>query len=126
MGWLAVIGGGLVALGVFLPWVQVPGYGSESGWAAGEWWFLILAGFAVTRGLSMAMPDRFNIQMGTPIIGGALILIFGFSKMNSVHQQLSAAGVSGGVGIGLYLVLVGGAVVTISGLLPILAARQHR
>ncbi len=126
MGWVAVIGGGMVALGVFLPWVQAPGYVAKSGWAAGEWWFLILAGFAIARGLSMAMPDRFNRQMGTPVIGGVLILVFGFSKVNSVHQQLSAAGVSGGVGTGLYLVVVGGAVVTLAGLLPILAARQHR
>ncbi|MEP7060079.1 MAG: hypothetical protein ABI828_05050 [Actinomycetota bacterium] len=123
IGWLAVIGGGGVALGVFLPWAQAPGYQPVTGWALGEWWFLLLAGFAVARGLSMAIPERFNLQMGTPVIGGAIILFFGLSRLNSLKQQL---GSNGSPRIGIYVVLLGGGLVTLAGLLQLLGDRRPR
>jgi hypothetical protein len=125
-GWLILVGGILVVVGVFLPWITVSGPGgsfSESGKDASEWGLLILGGFAIARGLSMARPDRFRFTLGTPLIGGAILVVLVVLRWGDLQDLLTTArsyqGVTASLGIGIWSVIAGTACVVLGGLMAL-------
>jgi hypothetical protein len=125
-GWLVLVGGILVVVGVFLPWVTLTGPGgsySASGKDASEWGLLILGGFAIVRGLSMARPDRFRFTLGTPLIGGVILIVLVAMRWGDLQDVLATAraypGVTASLGIGIWMVIAGTACVVLGGLMTL-------
>jgi hypothetical protein len=122
--WLVLAGGILVVVGVFLPWITVSGpngSSSASGWDSSEWGFLILGGFAIARGLSMTRPDLFRFTLGTPLIGGVILVVLIVLRWGDLQDTLTALraypGVTASLGIGIWSVIAGTACVLLGGLL---------
>jgi hypothetical protein len=125
-GWFVLVGGILVVVGVFLPWITVSGLngsGSTNGFDNGEWGFLILGGFAIARGLSMTRPDRFRFTLGTPLIGGAILAVLVVIRWGDIQDALTAVrgypGVTASIGIGVWSVIAGTACVVLGGLMSL-------
>ena len=124
-GLLVVAGGVLVVAGVFLPWLQVSSSltgvsVTQNGLSIGTYGTLILGGFALMRGISMIRPNR--MQLGTPIIGGALILLLMLLRWSTLQDALTAARAIGpqiqaSIGIGVWAVIAGACLVVAGGLL---------
>ena len=121
-GWLVLIGGVLVLVGVFLPWITASGPRgtfSASGKDASEWGILILGGFATVRGLSMARPDIFRFRLGTPLIGGVILAVLVAMRWSDIQKALddlrSVPGVTASLGIGFWGVIAGTALVLAGG-----------
>ena len=126
-GWLILVGGILVVVGVFLPWITASGpngSGSTNGLDNGEWGFLILGGFAIARGLSITRPDVFRFRFGTPLIGGAILVVLVVARWGELQDALTAVralpGVTASLGIGIWSVIAGTAGVVLGGLLMLL------
>ncbi len=128
---IVVIGAALVILGVFLPWVSATAPGrtfTENGFQIGNYGTLILGGFALARGFSMLRPGTFRMQLGTPAIGGLLILGFlalRWGALQDLVTQAEAIGpsVQAAIGIGVWSVVAGGLLVVAGG---VLASRSRR
>jgi hypothetical protein len=122
-GTLVTIGGVLVVIGVFLPWVTASGPGvsaSLNGIKIGTFGTLILGAFAIARGLSMIRPSSFGFSLGTPLIGGILIAILMALRWGHLQDEVKAAeavGLSASMGIGVWSVVAGTALILIGGLL---------
>jgi len=122
-GWLVFLGGVLVVVGVFLPWIQASAGGqsvSVNGITVGTYGTLILGGFALARGASMLWPQIVKIQLGTPLIGGVLILVLLGMRWGSIQQTLTdvraqTPGVNASIGIGVYAVIAGAVLVLAGG-----------
>ena len=130
-GWLVLTGGILVIVGVFLPWITATGPGgtfSRSGKDASEWGFLILGGFATVRGFSMARPQTFRFQLGTPLIGGVILAVLVAIRWNDLNKALedfrSLPGVTASVGIGFWAVIAGTVLVLLGGVLAMQRRRM--
>ena len=123
-GALVLGGGALVVIGVFLPWLQATGpfaTATASGLKIGTWGTLILGGFAIARGASLLRPDTFKFSMGTPIVGGALILLLMAIRWSSLQDELrilrSLPGVTASIGIGVWAVIAGAILIVVGGVL---------
>jgi len=120
-GWLVLGGGILVLVGVFLPWFTVTIAGTErSTNGTSEWGVILLAAFAVARGLTLVRPDRFRFSLGTPLIGGGILVVLLALRWSDIREALdtaSRAGVPASVGIGFWAAAVGTACVVIGGVL---------
>lgn len=137
-GWLVLAGGALVVLGVFLPWIQAStavGSVSANGIKIGTFGTLLLGGFAVARGLSMVRPDMFRVRLGTPVLGGVLILVLMALRWGYLRDQIRLArvavpGIQVSLGLGVWAVIAGALVVIVGGVLgprrPRLQARLRR
>jgi len=120
-----VLGGGvLVVIGVFLPWITATGpaaTATESGLKIGTWGTLILGAFAIARGASLLRPETFKFSLGTPIVGGALILVLMAIRWSSLQDALtylrSFPGVTASIGIGVWVVIAGASLVVVGGVL---------
>jgi len=126
-GWFVLAGGILVVVGVFLPWITVSGPGgsnSASGLDSSEWGFMILGGFAIARGLSITRPDMFRFRFGTPLIGGAILVVLVVLRWGDLQDALTALraypGVTASLGIGIWSVIAGTACVVLGGLMMLL------
>jgi hypothetical protein len=122
-GVLMVAGGIAVILGAFLPSLSVTGDGGTTtfgGIASVGFGLLILAGFAIAKGIQGIDPSRIRMRLATPILTGLLMLIplwFHWSDVHSAADLVNAAGGSASIGIGFWIdalgvlaVLVGGAI----------------
>ena len=124
-GWLVLAGGALVVAGVFLPWIQAStavGSVSANGIRIGTFGTLLLGGFAVARGFSMVRPDMFRMRLGTPVIGGVLILVLMALRWGYLQGQIRIAratvpGIQVSLGLGVWAVIVGGLLVIVGGLI---------
>jgi hypothetical protein len=123
-GGLVLAGGILVVIGVFLPWITATEplrSASVSGLKIGTYGTLLLGGFAIARGASLLRPGMFNFTMGTPIIGGVLILVLLAIRWSSLQDDLRALrsfpGVTASVGIGVWAVVLGAILVIVGGVL---------
>jgi hypothetical protein len=119
-----MVGGILVVVGVFLPWITASGPGgsaSPSGLDSNEWGFLILGGLAIARGLSIARPDRFRFTLGTPLIGGVILIVLIATRWGDLQDALeiyrAQPGVTASLGIGVWSVIAGTACVVLGGLM---------
>jgi hypothetical protein len=129
-GFLVLAGGALVVAGVFLPWLQASSSLTgvritENGLSIGTFGTLILGGFAVVRGIAMIRPNQ--PRLGSPIVGGALILILMLLRWSSLQDALTAARaldprIQASIGIGVWAV-IGGACLVIAG--SIVAPRRQ-
>jgi hypothetical protein len=123
-GVLVLGGGALVVIGVFLPWITAAGpaaTATESGLKIGTWGTLILGAFAIARGASLLRPETFKFSLGTPIVGGALILVLMAIRWSSLQDALtylrSFPGVTASIGIGVWVVVAGAVLVIVGGVL---------
>ena len=123
-GFLVLVGGALVILGVFLPWLQASStltgvHVTQNGLSIGTYGTLILGGFAVMRGFAMIQPRQ--VRLGTPVIGGALILLLMALRWTTLQDALTAARavpeIQASIGIGVWAVIAGACLVIAGGLL---------
>lgn len=132
---LVMLGGAMVVIGVFLPWVTASAGAnsvSESGLKIGTYGTLILGGFAIVRGaarlFSSSVPP---ILRSSPMITGALIAGLLALRWNDLQDALNAARslsptVSASLGIGVWLDAAGAAAIIIGGYLLYQAQRVGR
>jgi hypothetical protein len=122
-GWLVLAGGILVLVGVFLPWFTVTIDGAQrSTTGTSEWGVMLLAAFAIARGLTLVRPDRFRFGLGTPLIGGVILVVLLAIRWSDIREALDTAsrlGFPASVGVGFYAAAVGTACVLIGGLLSL-------
>ena len=118
-------------LGTFLPDVSVSGPSggvSVSAWQSGAWGSLVLGGFAVARGLSLLRPAQFGFRLGTPLIGAAILAFLLYERWKDVQEAISDvqlhSAATATVGIGLWLSILGLALVIAGGLLDLGARRR--
>jgi hypothetical protein len=124
-GAAVTIGGLLVVIGVFLPWVTATGPGfsaSENGLDIGTYGTLILGGFAVARGLSMLRPATFSFNLGTPLLGGVLIAVLMALRWGHIQTEVRDAEavsplIHASIGIGVWSVVAGTALILVGGVL---------
>jgi hypothetical protein len=122
-GWLVLIGGVLVIVGVILPWLTLTVAASTVSVKGSElagWGFYILGGFAIVRGLSLARPDRFAFRLGTPLIGGVILALLVASNWSRLQDDLNlerARGFEASIGVGFWVVVAGTACVLLGGVL---------
>ena len=121
-GTIVVVGALLVIGSQFLPWFTASGSGltiSRSGVELHNWGLLLLGVFALARGASMARPDRFRFSMGTPLIGGAVLIFLLVSRYNDIQAAVTQAppGVEAAIGLGFWIATIGTALVILGGLL---------
>jgi hypothetical protein len=126
VGGLLMLGGGLaVVLGaIALPWFSASGPGGSetvSGISGAGFGTLILAGFAVAKGLQTVAPDRVPFRLGTPILTGLLLLVLLGFRWSDISNGLDRAnaipGVTASVGTGFWLAVAGAIAVLCGGLL---------
>jgi hypothetical protein len=122
-GWLVLLGGVLVIVGVLLPWLtlssQTDTFSAKGSDLAG-WGFYILGGFAIVRGLAMTRPDRFSFRFGTPLVGGvilALLITSNWSRLQDDLDLARARGIDASIGIGFWVVVAGTLCVLVGGVL---------
>ncbi len=126
-GIYTLIGGILVLVSVFLPWLQLSGpagSASVSEFRGGAFGLLILGGFAVARGLSMARIGGMQFRMGSPLIGGIIIVVLLVIRWNDLQDAIEQArvlapAVETSVGIGFWGAALGAAFVLIGGVLSL-------
>jgi hypothetical protein len=124
-GLLTLAGGALVVISVFLPWFQLEGpLGSESvsEFRGGAFGLLILGGFAIARGLSMARIGGMGFRLGSPLIGGILMIVLLVIRWNDIHDAIEQANalsptLTASVGIGFWGAALGAGLVLAGGLL---------
>jgi hypothetical protein len=130
-GLLTLAGGIVVVISVFLPWVRVEGpFGgiTISEFGGGGVGLLILGGFAIARGLSMARIGGIGFRLGSPLIGGALMVVLLVVRWNDigdatdqVHEAYPLLDVS--IGIGFWGAALGAALVLAAGVLALQVRR---
>jgi hypothetical protein len=132
--WVLIAAGALVAIGSLLPWEQATtgfvsitrnGFqlGADLSFSADGLVVMVLgvivALIGITRLTSRSFPQWLN---GSPIVLGAVILVFGIvdghslaNTVNGLRSSYSAGAYS--VGYGVWLVIAGGAIIALAGLL---------
>jgi hypothetical protein len=132
--WVLIVAGALVAIGSLLPWEQAStGFASitRNGFQLGaDLSFstdglvvmalgVIAALIGITRLTSRSFPRWLN---GSPFVLGAVILVFGIvderslaNTVNGLRSSYPSGAYS--VGYGIWLVIAGGAIITLAGLL---------
>lgn len=122
---LLTLGGVLVVIGVFLPWVTATGPGgsaSVNGITVGTYGTLLLGGFAVARGLQTLRPDTFHFNLGTPLLGGILLAGLMALRWNDLQNAVNDARavsplIHASIGIGVWSVIAGTVLILLGGLL---------
>jgi hypothetical protein len=130
-GLLTLAGGALVVISIFLPWFQLEGpLGSDSvnGFRGGTFGLLILGGFAIARGLSMARIGGMGFRLGSPLIGGILMLVLLVVRWNDINDAIDQTNalypsVTASVGIGFWGAALGAVLVLAGGVLSMKSRR---
>jgi hypothetical protein len=117
-----IAGGAIAIASAFLPRLTATGPGGEAtygGLAGAGFGTLILAGFAIAKGLQVVRPDVMRTRLGSPILTGLLMVLLAgirYSSLNSNVGDLNALpGVTATIGIGFWIGVIGAALVTIGG-----------
>ncbi len=121
-GWLMIAGGAIAVASAFLPRETASGPGGEAtygGIAAAGFGTLILAGFAIAKGLQVVRPGVMKARLGSPVVTGVLMLVLGgirYASLQSDVEELNALpGVTAAIGSGFWIGLVGAALVAVGG-----------
>jgi hypothetical protein len=130
-GLLTLLGGVLVVLGSFLPYLTVSVAGastSASGTSAGIG-VLILGGFAIVKGMSSLSPRMMPIRLATPLLTAGLLAVLLVIRWNDIHDairtlQAELPGVTASVGIGYWIDVVGTALILAAGFMDLAARRR--
>ena len=146
-GIVSIVGGALLALGSFLPWAEVSGSGASvtaKGLDGSDGYITLAAGLvAVVAGLVMLRPTRRAVTVVAVLaglVGGGLALYDALTAKDSVldaaaeelaptfgvsadqvrsalDQAVDSGQLGVSVGIGPYIAIIGGLVVTVGGVL---------
>jgi hypothetical protein len=131
-GLLTLAGGALVVISVFLPWftVDVPGSTiyTVSEFRGGAFGLLILGGFAIVRGLSLARIGGMQFRMGSPLIGGVIMVVLLVIRWNDIHDAIEqtkalSPTITASVGIGFWGAALGAALVLAGGVMTLQSRR---
>jgi hypothetical protein len=117
-----LIGGIAVVLGAFLPRFSVSGPGGTTtigGFSGVGLGLVILAGFAIAKGIQGLEPSRIRMRLSAPILTGLLMIIPLVIRWNDLHsavdQLQGAPGVTASIGIGFWIDVAGVAAVLAGG-----------
>lgn len=115
---VALLGAAVIAVGSFLPWITVNGEalgGLGSDGVAAVLLATLVVGFVLLRGWG-------TIDQLLTIVVGGLTVVFALSRLWRAFQFDRAAGSAAdfSIGVGIYVTLLGGVVVTVGGLLALL------
>ena len=110
--YLMIGGGALLAIGSFLPWIDVLGV-TANGFEGGDGWFVLLGGLALLAAGVMAMRGQGNKWLGIVglVVGGGVAVLNYFD----VADAIDTAGI-GSQGFGMWVMLIG----TIVGLVGVI------
>ena len=120
-GILALVGGALMVLGSVLPWAQVTSvFGSVSlNGTEGDGKVTLVLGLVVAvLGLVALANHRAKLHILVPILGliGGGVGLYDLLNVSSKFESVSSEFVRPSVGIGLYLVILGGGVALVAAL----------
>jgi hypothetical protein len=126
-GLLTLAGGVIVVISVFLPWFRVDspvGSLTVSEFRGGAFGLLILGGFAIARGLSMARIGGMGFRLGSPLIGGILMVVLLVIRWNDIQDAIEqtnaiAPAISASVGFGFWCAALGAGLVLAGGALSL-------
>ena len=131
-GWVMIAGGAIAIASAFLPRLTATGpsgevtYGGIAGAGIGS---LILAGFAIAKGLQVVRPAVMRTRLGSPVLTGLLMLVLAgirYSSLNSDLGNLNALpGVSATIGNGFWIGVIGASLVAIGGAMIQMAERAR-
>ena len=125
---LALVGGGLVALGSFLPWITATaaflGTISRNGIdGGGDGIWTIVIGVIVVIGVvgGLSSPGAVGAARAAAVVGGIAAVVVGFLDMSDVQGRVNtiangSSGAIASVGMGIYVVMLGGALAVVGGL----------
>ncbi len=120
-GWLMIAGGAVVLASAFLPRLTVgPGVTAESGILATGIGTLVLAGFAIAKGLQVVRPGTLNMRLSSPIVTGLLLLVLAglrYASLTSDIDALNAQGFTASIANGFWISVIGSAIVLLGGAL---------
>jgi hypothetical protein len=118
-----MIAGGAIVLGsALLPRIEVTGVTISSGGLLGAGiGMLILAGFAIAKGLQVVRPGIMAFRLASPILTGALLLLLAGLRYASLRSDVDALqaipGITASIGIGFWIGVIGALIVTLGGAL---------
>lgn len=101
--YLMIGGGALLAIGSFLPWIDVLGV-TANGFEGGDGWFVLLGGLALLAAGVMSMRGQ-DIKWLGPVglvVGGGVAILNYFD----ISDAIDSAGV-GSQGFGMWIMLLG-------------------
>jgi hypothetical protein len=117
-----IAGGAIAVASAFLPRITASGPGGEAtygGLAGAGFGTLILAGFAIAKGLQVVRPDVVKMRLSSPILTGALMLLLAGIRYASLQSNVSdlqaLPGVTASIGTGFWIGLIGASLVAIGG-----------
>jgi hypothetical protein len=130
-GLLTLAGGVIVVVSVFLPWFRVDspvGSLTVSEFRGGAFGLLLLGGFAIARGLSMARIGGMGFRLGSPLVGGIIMVVLLVIRWNDIQDAIEqttaiAPGIEASVGIGFWGAALGAALVLAGGVLSLQSRR---
>jgi hypothetical protein len=103
---IAVIASVVALLGSFLTWVSISGFGSAGGMDDGGDGVITLVVAIATAAAAVFLKDK--ARMIAVVIGGAIIAGVGIINVLDIFSTADDFGLDASVGIGLWMVLVGG------------------
>ncbi len=123
---LVILGGALIAIGSFLPWIVLSaplvGTLTKSGMEGGDGiWTLILGTVTVVIGVVKLTASRMpSLLQSSPIVTGAISAVIAGVNLADISNRVDAARaasplVAGSIGAGIWSILVGAALAIVGG-----------
>jgi putative copper export protein len=82
---------------------------------------LILAAFAIAKGLQVVRPDIVKTRLASPILTGALLLLLAGLRYGSLRSDVDSLraipGITASIGSGFWIGVIGALMVTLGGAL---------
>ena len=131
-GWVMIAGGAIAIASAFLPRETATGPGGDvafGGLAAAGFGTLILACFAIAKGLQVVRPGMLRTRLGSPAFTGPLMLVLAgirYGSLQSDVENLNALpGVTAVIGDGFWIGVIGASLVAIGGAMIQMAERAR-
>ena len=125
-----IAGGAIAIASAFLPRIQADGVEISTGGIAGAGFgTLILACFAIAKGLQVVRPGMLRTRLGSPAFTGLLMLVLAgirYGSLQSDVESLNALpGVTATIGDGFWIGVIGASLVAIGGAMIQMAERAR-
>lgn len=108
---ITLVGSAIVLLGSFMTWVSIDGVGSAGGMDEGGDRVITLIVAIGTAAAAIFLKDK--ARRISIMVGGAIIAAVGIINVLDTNSISSRLGVDVSIGIGLWMVLAGGIIVTV-------------
>jgi hypothetical protein len=119
---MMIAGGAIVLASALLPRIDVSGVTISTGGILGTGiGMLILAAFAIAKGLQVVRPDIVKTRLASPILTGALLLLLAGLRYGSLRSDVDSLraipGITASIGSGFWIGVIGALMVTLGGAL---------